>query len=106
MTSHDRVNAPTAPEADMREIADALVIFGATGDLARKKLYPALFRLATRGRLHVPVVGVARSAWDDNQLRSYARESVRLVHGMTSDVELDTFAGHLSYVSGDYGDPV
>ena len=82
MASHDRVNALTAPEADMREIADALVIFGATGDLARKKLYPALFRLAARGRLRVPVVGVARSAWDDDQLRSYACESVRLVNGM------------------------
>jgi glucose-6-phosphate 1-dehydrogenase len=89
----------------MREIADALVIFGATGDLARKKLYPALFRLAARGRLRVPVVGVARSAWDDHQLRSYACESVRLVNGMAPDDDLDTFAGHLSYVSGDYGDP-
>ena len=89
----------------MREIADALVIFGATGDLARKKLHPALFRLAARGRLRVPVVGVARSAWDDDQLRSYARESVRLVDGMAPDADLDAFAGHLSYVSGDYGDP-
>jgi glucose-6-phosphate 1-dehydrogenase len=99
------MNAPTAAEDDMREVADALVIFGATGDLARKKLYPALFRLAARGRLRVPVVGVARSAWDDDQLRSYARESARLVHGMASEVDLDAFAGHLSYVSGDYGDP-
>src|SRR6476620_10485601 len=89
----------------MREIADALVIFGATGDLARKKLHPALYRLAARGRLRVPVVGVARSAWDDPQLRSYAEESVRLVHRMASEADLDTFAGHLSYVSGDYGDP-
>ena len=90
----------------MREIADALVIFGATGDLARKKLHPALFRLAAQGRLRVPVVGVARSAWDDNQLRAYARESVLQVHGMAPDADLDTFAGHLSYVSGDYADPV
>jgi glucose-6-phosphate 1-dehydrogenase len=101
----DPMNAPTAPEADIREIADALVIFGATGDLARKKLHPALFRLAARGRLRVPVVGVARSAWDDDQLRTYARESVRLVHGTASKADLDAFAGHLSYVSGDYGDP-
>ena len=89
----------------MREIADALVIFGATGDLARKKLHPALFRLSTRGRLRVPVIGVARSAWGDDHLRSYARESVRLVHATTSEVDLEAFAGHLSYVSGDYGDP-
>ena len=54
-----------------------LVLFGATGDLARKKLHPALYRLSARGRLGVPVVGVARSAWTDDQLRAYAREAVR-----------------------------
>ncbi len=48
-----------------------------SGDVARKKLDPALYMLATRGRLGVPVVGVARSAWTDEQLRAYAREAVR-----------------------------
>ena len=89
----------------MHEVADALVIFGATGDLARKKLHPALYRLAARGRLRVPVVGVARSAWDDDRLRSYACEAVRLVDGTAPEADLVAFAGHLSYVSGDYGDP-
>ena len=95
----------TAPGADGREIADVLVIFGATGDLARKKLHPALYRLATRGRLTVPVVGVARSAWSDDQLRAYAREAVVTRLGPAPEPELDAFAGRLSYVSGDYGDP-
>ncbi len=96
---------PTAPGVDTREIADVLVIFGATGDLARKKLHPALYRLATRGRLAVPVVGVARSAWSDDQLRAYAGEAVRTRYGAVSDPELDAFVDRLSYVSGDYGDP-
>ncbi len=99
------MSTATAPEADAREIADVLVIFGATGDLARKKLHPALYRLATRGRLTVPVVGVARSAWSDDQLRAYAREAVVTRLGPAPEPELDAFAGRLSYVSGDYGDP-
>lgn len=47
---------------------DVLVLFGATGDLARKKLFPALYHLAAAGRLNLPVVGVASSAWDDSKL--------------------------------------
>jgi len=94
-----------AATADTREVADVLVIFGATGDLARKKLHPALYRLAARGRLTVPVVGVARSAWSDEHLRAYAREAVVARLGPVSGPELDAFADRLSYVSGDYGDP-
>ncbi|MBA3955781.1 MAG: glucose-6-phosphate dehydrogenase, partial [Acidimicrobiia bacterium] len=57
--------------------ADALVLFGASGDLARKKLFPAVHRLAGLGLLDaIPVVGVAASAWDDAQMLAYARESV------------------------------
>jgi glucose-6-phosphate 1-dehydrogenase len=86
-------------------VADVLVIFGATGDLARKKLHPALYRLSARGRLTVPVVGVARSAWTDDQLRAYAREAVGARYGAVPEPALDAFIGRLSYVSGDYGDP-
>ncbi len=89
----------------MSESADVLVLFGATGDLARKKLHPALYRLARRGRLTMPVIGVARSEWSDDQLRTYAREAVRARYGAVPDPELEGFAGRLSYVSGDYGDP-
>ena len=56
--------------------ADALVIFGATGDLARKKLFPALYRLVERDALDIPVIGVARRSWQDAELRAYAREAV------------------------------
>lgn len=57
--------------------ADALVLFGATGDLARKKLFPALYHLAAARRLGVPVVGGAVSDWDDTRLRAYAAEAVQ-----------------------------
>jgi len=99
------MTAPIVAWADATEIADVLVIFGATGDLARKKLHPALFRLVARGRLTVPVVGVARSALSDEQLRAFALEAVRSRYAAASDPELDAFADRLTYVSGDYGDP-
>ncbi len=92
-------------QADAPAAADVLVIFGATGDLARKKLHPALYRLSARGRLVVPVVGVARSAWTDDQLRAYAREAVEARYGAVPEAALEAFVGRLSYVSGDYGDP-
>lgn len=57
--------------------SDAIVFFGATGDLAYKQIFPALHGLARRGRLDVPVVGVASSGWDRERLRRRAAESVR-----------------------------
>lgn len=99
------MTASAATRVDTSENADALVLFGATGDLARKKLHPALYRLAKRGRLTMPVIGVARSEWSDDQLRTYAREAVRARYGAVPDPELEAFAGRLSYVSGDYADP-
>ncbi|HZD38297.1 MAG TPA: hypothetical protein VE664_06625 [Actinomycetes bacterium] len=57
--------------------ADALVLFGATSDLARKKLFPALYHLTAAGRLQLPVMGVAASAWGDAELREYAADSIR-----------------------------
>jgi len=81
------------------------VIFGATGDLARKKLHPALYRLVARGRLSLPIVGVARSPWSDEHLRAYARDAVVTRFGAVAERDIDAFAGRLSYVSGDYGDP-
>ncbi len=56
--------------------ADAVVLFGVTGDLVFKKLFPALYELARKDRLGVPVVGVARSAWDQERLHGYARKAV------------------------------
>ena len=62
------------------ESSDALVFFGATGDLAFKKIFPALQAIAKRGKLTFPVVGVARSGWQTEQFIQHARESVT-THG-------------------------
>jgi glucose-6-phosphate 1-dehydrogenase len=84
---------------------DALVLFGASGDLARRKLFPALHELARSGRLPTQVVGVASSDWSDDDLRAHAREGI-VTHG---DAALDErafaeLAGALTYVQGDYRD--
>ncbi len=85
--------------------AGALVLFGATGDLARKKLFPALYHLAAAKQLGVPVVGVAVSDWDDARLRAYATEAVQAAEGQVDDPALKELAGGLAMVSGDYRDP-
>jgi glucose-6-phosphate 1-dehydrogenase len=93
----------TADDAAV-EAADSLVIFGATGDLARKKLHPALYRLASAGQLTIPVVGVARRDWSDEQFRDFASEAAATRLGVEPAVAAATLAEHLSYVSGDYAD--
>ncbi|MCC6435465.1 MAG: glucose-6-phosphate dehydrogenase, partial [Acidimicrobiales bacterium] len=82
--------------------ADALVMFGATGDLARKKLFPALYHLARRRRVDVPIVAVARSEWTDEELRNYATEAVRAAVPDAEDTALAAMAGQLTMVSGEY----
>ena len=59
-----------------RSRCDALVLFGATGDLAHKKIFPAIYRLEQRGQLSVPVIGVALSGWSPEDLRNRFQESV------------------------------
>jgi glucose-6-phosphate 1-dehydrogenase len=87
----------------MRE-ADAVVLFGATGDLAFKKLFPALYNLARRGRLPMPVIGVARAGWQRQQLIDRARASVE-AHGSGFEPKsFEQLASNLHYVDGDYGD--
>ncbi|MGH2718019.1 MAG: glucose-6-phosphate dehydrogenase [Actinomycetota bacterium] len=85
--------------------ADALVLFGATGDLAKKKLYPALYHLADEGHLNVPVIGVASSDWDDARLREYATQSVHSFNDGHNQASLDKLTARLHMVSGDYKDP-
>ena len=82
---------------------DAFVLFGATGDLAKRSLYPALHELERRGRLGIPVIGVARSDWTVEDLRDYVRRSVTefAPHG-PDDRALQALLGNLRYVSGDY----
>jgi glucose-6-phosphate 1-dehydrogenase len=84
--------------------SDALVLFGATGDLAYQQIFPALQALTRRRHLDVPVIGVARPAWTADQLRGRVRESVAAHGGVDADA-FDRLAARLSYVSGDYQDP-
>ena len=85
---------------------DALVIFGATGDLAKLETFPALVGLVERGVLNVPIVGVAKSGWNLDQFRDYAAQSLRL-NGMDPDAApaAQTMLGLLRYVDGDLDDP-
>jgi glucose-6-phosphate 1-dehydrogenase len=83
--------------------SDALVLFGATGDLAYEQIFPALQAMTRRGHLHMPVVGVAKPDWTVEQLRARARDSIT-AH---ADLDQDAFgklAARLSYVAGDYED--
>ena len=84
--------------------SDALVFFGATGDLAYKKIFPSLQAMVKRGRLHAPVIGVAKAGWNLEQLRARARDSVEK-HGGLDRAAFDTLCGLLRYVDGDYQDP-
>ncbi len=84
--------------------SDALVFFGATGDLAFKKIFPALQALVKRGRLNTPVIGVARAGWDHDQFQSRARDSLEK-HGGVDPATFARLSGLLRYVDGDYKDP-
>jgi glucose-6-phosphate 1-dehydrogenase len=84
--------------------ADALVVFGITGDLARKMTFRSLYRLERRGLLDVPVIGVAVDDMTDDQLRQRARESIDQTGEQLDQDVFDRFAGRLRYVKGDFGD--
>jgi glucose-6-phosphate 1-dehydrogenase len=84
--------------------SDALVFFGATGDLAYKKIFPALQALVRDGDLDIPVIGVARAGWTDDQLRDRVRDS--LEHGGGVDeAAFAKLSARLKYIDGDYKDP-
>jgi len=83
--------------------SDALVFFGATGDLAYKKIFPALQAMAKRGHLDVPVICVAKAGWGIDELRSRARDSVEK-HGGLQPAAFDKLSRLLGYVDGDYRD--
>jgi len=84
--------------------SDALVFFGASGDLVYKKIFPALYAMERRGHLQVPVIGVARSEWTMEQFRARARESVER-HGGFDEAVFAKLQERLRYISGDYGAP-
>ena len=84
--------------------SDALVFFGATGDLAYKKIFPSLQAMIKRGHLNVPVIGVAKSGWTLDQLRARARDSLEKHGGGVDPAAFDKLCSLLSYVDGDYKD--
>src|SRR6266513_3386264 len=84
--------------------SDALVFFGATGDLAYKKIFPALQAMVKRGHRNVPVIGVAKAGWKLDQLRARARDSLEK-HGGADPAAWDKLSSLLRYVDGDYNDP-
>jgi glucose-6-phosphate 1-dehydrogenase len=83
---------------------DALVVFGITGDLARKMTFRSLYRLERRGLLDVAVIGVAVEDWSDEQLREHARQAIQASGEAIDDAVFSRLAKRLSYVSGDFGD--
>ena len=89
---------PTAPQK-----SDALVFFGATGDLAYKKIFPALQTLIQHGHLDAPVVGVAKAGWSLEQLKARARDSL-VKHGGLDEAAFAKLVARLKYVDGDYND--
>src|SRR5437588_1263640 len=82
--------------------ADALVVFGITGDLAKKMTFHSLYRLEKRELLNCPVIGVAVDDWNLDQLRGRAREAIESSGEQLDKRVFDRFAGRLSYVSGDF----
>jgi glucose-6-phosphate 1-dehydrogenase len=96
-TAKDEIETKSAP-------ADALVFFGATGDLAHKKIFPALQALAQRDNLDIPVIGVAKAGWTLDQLKARARDSVENYGGLDPEA-FAQLSRCLRYIDGDYGDP-
>ena len=96
----ERAVMTTAPQH-----ADALVFFGATGDLAYKKIFPALYSMTKRGHLGVPVVGVASSSWSVDDLRKRAHDSIEEHGGGVGDKSaFEKLSQSMSYVDGNYED--
>jgi glucose-6-phosphate 1-dehydrogenase len=85
--------------------SDALVFFGATGDLAYKKIFPALQAMIKRGHLNAPVIGIAKAGWNIDQLRARAKDSLEK-HGGLDPTAFDKLCSLLRYVDGDYADSV
>ena len=84
--------------------SDALVLFGATGDLAYEQIFPALQAMTRHGHLEIPVVGVAKPDWTVERLRARAQDSIT-AHGDVDQEAFERLAARLSYVAGDYQDP-
>ncbi|MEJ7801064.1 MAG: glucose-6-phosphate dehydrogenase, partial [Ilumatobacter sp.] len=84
--------------------ADALVLFGATGDLAKRKLFPALYHLEQNGVLDIPVIGVARSDWTDDGFRAHAQESILADDADADESTIEALQRRLDLIQGDYAE--
>jgi glucose-6-phosphate 1-dehydrogenase len=93
---------PAQAESDSR--ADALIVFGITGDLAKKMTFRSLYRLERRGLLDCPIIGVAVDEWTVDKLREHAREAIEATGESLDEKVFDRFAARLSYVSGAFED--
>ena len=80
------------------------MLFGATGDLSKRKLFPALYRLEDHGHLTVPVIGVARSDWNDEGFRQHAHDSVLASIPDAKAAVIDALLARLDLIQGDYAD--
>ena len=89
----------------MDKTADALVVFGITGDLGRRMTMPALYRLERKGALPCDVIGVGRHELTTDELRAIARESVEREEATVDENAFDRFAKRLSYIASDATDP-
>jgi glucose-6-phosphate 1-dehydrogenase len=90
--------------ANQNQISDTFVFFGATGDLAYKKVFPSLLSMVQHGRLNVPVIGVAKAGWDLARFKERVRQSLA-AHGGVDRAASDKLFSLLQYIDGDYGDP-
>src|SRR2546429_6486473 len=101
----DEYAIPVPDEVSMHgSRSDALVFFGATGDLAYKKVFPALHAMLRRGHLNVPIIGVAKAGWDLEKLKARARDSLDH-HGGVDPAAFAKLCSLLRYIDGDYRDP-
>jgi glucose-6-phosphate 1-dehydrogenase len=99
------MNARTGITHSRSTPADALVVFGVTGDLAHKMVIPALYAMVKSGALNVPVIGVASSKWSMARLRKHVKDSIKQAGKIDDRNALDHLLSLLQYVSGDYSDP-
>ena len=97
------INQMDEPIAVDQPYSDAVVFFGATGDLAYKQIFPSLQQLAKKGKLAGPVIGVAKAGWNLDQLKQRAQDSVEK-HGGLDPVGFPILLSKLRYVDGDYKD--
>jgi glucose-6-phosphate 1-dehydrogenase len=97
--------SPSSPAIQPPDSSDALVFFGATGDLAHKKIFPALQAMIRKGDLNVPVIGVAKAGWTIDQLKARARDSLTQFGGGVDEAAFSKLDKLLRYIDGDYKDP-